>query len=666
MRVTPLGPHDGAGFLVEVRGVRLLLDCALDLSAAAAIAPNTRLDAETDAPAAAAAALKPFDTPGWIRTAPGDLYADTTLLAGAPELGAVDASTVDAVLVSNYLRMLALPFLTQYSGFRGRVLATEPTVQVARQVMLDLVASTAAGPRQDRAHSEWLRPLAVAALPPRVRALAQALMRARKIYTAADVEACIGKIEAVSYAQQMPLFGGVVATAVSSGHSLGAANWIVRVAGLQFAYVSSSSSSATRYPEPLDHAALVESDVLLLSDMARPSNPAPEAAVAELCSVVAATLAKNGSVLLPTDPTGVLFDLFEILHGHLSRIGMMGVPMYFLSHMAKHSLAYSTIVGEWLCKAKQDKVYMPEDPFVHSRLQSMGMLHHFETMDSSSTFSAWIKHPCIVFAGHPTLRCGDMVTLVQNWRKNPRHSIVFTDPDIDHVRALAPFQPVAMQVHHCPLDPRLSFAECNQMLRQIRPRHVLVPERAVVGADQSPRDGIVQNVATVIGYAAFDTVEVALATRAERAELEPALAAMVAPKPIGGFLAAGVVANVTHRDGQLALVVPTAGQEHAADLAGKRPLWGTVTSAAVLAALQAIPEARDARIVGGGGGGGGGAGAKRKRDDDSQDPDGDVVELPGLAASVVLGDGETQIVAPNLRARTLIKQALLPLLSELR
>lgn len=52
----------------------------------------------------------------------------------------MDFAQVDVVLISNYLCMLALPFITEGSGFKGRVYATEPTLQIGRLLLEELVA----------------------------------------------------------------------------------------------------------------------------------------------------------------------------------------------------------------------------------------------------------------------------------------------------------------------------------------------------------------------------------------------------------------------------------------------------------------------------------------------------------------------------------------------
>lgn len=44
----------------------------------------------------------------------------------------VDFSEINAVLISNYTAMFALPFITEGTGFQGVVYMTEPTLQVGR------------------------------------------------------------------------------------------------------------------------------------------------------------------------------------------------------------------------------------------------------------------------------------------------------------------------------------------------------------------------------------------------------------------------------------------------------------------------------------------------------------------------------------------------------
>ena len=54
------------------------------------------------------------------------------------QLHAIEVESLDAVLISNWMSIVGLPFLTRQSGFRADVYATDPTVQLGRFVSLPL------------------------------------------------------------------------------------------------------------------------------------------------------------------------------------------------------------------------------------------------------------------------------------------------------------------------------------------------------------------------------------------------------------------------------------------------------------------------------------------------------------------------------------------------
>lgn len=49
-----------------------------------------------------------------------------------PQRELLDLSTIDVILISNYHCMMALPYITERTGFTGTVYATEPTLQIGR------------------------------------------------------------------------------------------------------------------------------------------------------------------------------------------------------------------------------------------------------------------------------------------------------------------------------------------------------------------------------------------------------------------------------------------------------------------------------------------------------------------------------------------------------
>lgn len=60
------------------------------------------------------------------------VFVDGSIELFPPQSDVFDLSEVDSILLSNHACMLALPFITEETGFKGHVYATEPTLQIGR------------------------------------------------------------------------------------------------------------------------------------------------------------------------------------------------------------------------------------------------------------------------------------------------------------------------------------------------------------------------------------------------------------------------------------------------------------------------------------------------------------------------------------------------------
>ncbi|PKU36378.1 hypothetical protein llap_13318 [Limosa lapponica baueri] len=115
----------------------------------------------------------------------------------------LDLSTVDVILISNYHCMMALPYITEYTGFTGTVYATEPTVQIGRLLMEELVNSIERVPKAQSA-SMWKNKEVQRLLPAPLKDAVEVSMW-RKCYTMPEVNAALSKIQLVGYSQKIPM-----------------------------------------------------------------------------------------------------------------------------------------------------------------------------------------------------------------------------------------------------------------------------------------------------------------------------------------------------------------------------------------------------------------------------------------------------------------------------
>ncbi|XP_033640670.1 integrator complex subunit 9-like [Asterias rubens] len=557
MKLYCLSDHPNAPcLLLTFKNTTILLDCALDLSSfqhflPLTLVPSQRLNSlpSWKPPSGEPAAKE--DLKNELKECSGRVFVDSSPEVCVPELGVLDFSTVDAILVSNYHCMLALPFITEYTGFRGTVYCTDPTQQTGRQLMEELVEYMERVPKK-RTAGNWKKPSFLKLLPAPLRD-AQWLSSWKGCYTKHDINACLSKVQITAFSQKLNLFGSLMVSPHSSGYCLGSCNWVIKSDYEKVCYVS-SSSFLTTHSTPILQDPLKNSDLLLLTSITQTPAYNPDSMLGEFCSNLTVTIKSGGNVLVPCYPSGIIFDLFECLSGYMDSVGLTQIPMFFVSPVADSTLAYSQIFSEWLCGQKQSKVFLPEPPFPHAELIKTGRLKHFSSIHGD--FSDQFKTPCVVFTGHPSLRLGDAVHFMEMWGKSSTNTVIFIEPSFSYLDALAPFQPLAMKACYCPIDTAMSFPQATKMIKDLKPLNVALPERYLSPPASQPlrTDLVVEVEPAPTPYKRGCVIHLPIKRRLERIEITPELAEALAPievKP--GVFVATVTGTVTARDNKYIL-----------------------------------------------------------------------------------------------------------------
>ncbi|KAF9575504.1 Integrator complex subunit 9 [Mortierella alpina] len=390
-----------------------------------------------------------------------------------PDFSGVDLKAIDVVLISNHNHILALPYLTEFTDFQGRIFATEPTIEFGRQLMTEFVTffgtSVTSSPHQ---------------VIDRKKLVARAGSGLYPAYTHADIKACIDKIQPVRFREHIALYGSLKLTAHSAGYCLGSSNWLIQIgtenasdeANNHIAYFSSSSTHSNLHPDPLDGTLLEHASTVVVADLCPRGSIMYNNGMSEVCAHVAQTIARKGNVLIPCTISGFIFDLLEDIHLHLNNMGLAQQVQYsFVSPVADTALQYSNILAEWMAPRKQEMVYLPEAPLLHGILLEKGPAKNYKSVHGA--FASDLKYPCIAFGGHPSLRSGPI----------DRQT---TEPRIDVPASLEPHEGLEISKSICPLDTRLSIDQLVDLMRRYRhPKHVLVPTRA---AALTKSDGTVE------------------------------------------------------------------------------------------------------------------------------------------------------------------------------
>ncbi|KAJ7539910.1 hypothetical protein O6H91_11G114700 [Diphasiastrum complanatum] len=192
------------------------------------------------------------------------------------DLGLVDIPLLDAVIISNPIGMLGLPFLTRHPEFSAKIFATDATTKCGQLLIEELLSShneyvQLYGRSSIGKAPPWLELKHIAKLPSNIKDALYGVNGSTRanwhpIYSVADVRECIAKISRLHYGEEASVDGILVLKPSSSGFGIGASNWAMTVPWSRLTYIATSmrkSGSAMG----LNLSALKGNQILLLSDL---------------------------------------------------------------------------------------------------------------------------------------------------------------------------------------------------------------------------------------------------------------------------------------------------------------------------------------------------------------------------------------------------------------
>ncbi|KAI9013272.1 beta-lactamase-like protein [Gaertneriomyces semiglobifer] len=317
-----------------------------------------------------------------------------------PGVSAIALEDVECLLISNCYNMLALPYITEYTQFRGKIYATGPTVEFGRLMMEELVHNFAI-------NRQTGEPAYIVECDNEVRHL----------YSINDIERCMSKVNILRYDEFRDLRDGVCIVPRSSGFSLGAANWVIESPSGKVSYLAASSNSEFGHSRIIDTSPLSDVDAIITTQVCKPLEVPLWESLKVALDMIARSIQHHGNILIPVHPCGNMFELISIISQDLKARGFTETPMHVVSPVAKRSLQFANIQGEWMSKDRQMHIYEARHPLILNDLLEERLLHHHEHADSIFSY----RGPYIVFVGHPSLIAGEFSKLFRRWKRDPRN-----------------------------------------------------------------------------------------------------------------------------------------------------------------------------------------------------------------------------------------------------
>ena len=313
-------------------------------------------------------------------------------LASLPFFDPVDLDEVDVLLATHFHldHAAALPYLMEKTNFnpKARVFMTHPTKAIYKTLMSDFV-------RVSHHSSD------------------------DNLYSEADVLRTMPRIESIDYHQEVSV-DGIRFWAYNAGHVLGAAMFMVEIAGVRVLYTGDFSREEDRHLKSAE-VPPARPDVLIVESTYGVQVHEPRRVrEARFTQRVASVVRRGGRVLMPVFALGRAQELLLILDEFWeANPDIQDVPIYYASALAKRCMSvYQTYIN--MMNDAVRRRYDVGNPFAFKYVSS---LRSIDDLDD--------RNPCVVMASPGMLQSGLSRELFERWCPDKRSGLILSGYSVE-------------------------------------------------------------------------------------------------------------------------------------------------------------------------------------------------------------------------------------------
>ncbi|KAK0670913.1 beta-lactamase-like protein [Cercophora samala] len=333
-------------------------------------------------------------------------------LAALPFFDDFDLSTVDVLLISHFHidHAASLPYVLAKTNFRGRVFMTHPTKAIYKWLIQDSVrvGNTSSNPTT------------------------------QLVYTEQDHLNTFPQIEAIDY-HTTHTISGIRVTPYPAGHVLGAAMFLIEIAGLNIFFTGDYSREQDRHLVSAQVPKGVKIDVLITESTYGIASHVPRLEREQaLMKSITGILNRGGRVLMPVFALGRAQELLLILDEYWGKHAeYQKYPIYYASNLArKCMLVYQTYVGAMndnikrLFRERMAEAEASGDgagkggPWDFKFIRSLKSIDRFEDVGG-----------CVMLASPGMLQNGVSRELLERWAPSEKNGVIITGYSVEGTMA---------------------------------------------------------------------------------------------------------------------------------------------------------------------------------------------------------------------------------------
>ncbi|KAI1106824.1 beta-lactamase-like protein [Jackrogersella minutella] len=333
-------------------------------------------------------------------------------LAALPFFDDFDLSTVDVLLISHFHidHAASLPYVLAKTNFRGRVFMTHPTKAIYKWLIQDSVrvGNTSSNPTS------------------------------QPVYTEQDHLNTFPQIEAIDY-HTTHTISSIRITPYPAGHVLGAAMFLIEIAGLNIFFTGDYSREQDRHLVSAEVPRGIKIDVLITESTYGVSTHVPRLEREQaLMKSITSILNRGGRVLMPVFALGRAQELLLILDEYWGKHSeFQKIPIYYASNLARKCMVvYQTYVGAMndnikrLFRERMAEAEAAGDgagkggPWDFKYIRSLKNLDRFDDVGG-----------CVMLASPGMLQNGVSRELLERWAPNDKNGVIITGYSVEGTMA---------------------------------------------------------------------------------------------------------------------------------------------------------------------------------------------------------------------------------------